>query len=242
MKKETRWHKTYAWIFLAIFVHTSCASVNNSSHLSNEYKEELIKKGKRQLVAQVSDELVNDEFLYKHKTYISDLDGKWNYFTIAPKEYFYKMVKASSSYLFNTSEKEIADIIIVPEVLSCNIEELSQKKYKTGYQNETIYEKKYRAKINVKVSVYDKSRDEIIQLAEESQEEFVGRGRVQPTCVSSNCWDWANAASIRTGATGALNAAINNMLPNINERIFDEPKIIHLENKKVFLEKDKISK
>jgi len=78
MKKRFRIFKFDLMILLLLVLClTACASkVDYSSYIFPEYKAKLDKKLKRQLNVEISDEKVDDQFTYKEKTYISDLDGK----------------------------------------------------------------------------------------------------------------------------------------------------------------------
>ena len=234
MKKRFRIFKFDLMILLLVLSLTACASkVDYSSYIFPEYKARLDKKLKRQLNVEISDEKVDDQFTYKEKTYISDLDGKWNYYTMKPKKFFYNILKASSSYLYlQPGDDAIPDIIIIPDILSCKIKRIGSKSYRTGNQNETIYQKRYHVEIKINVQVVDSNKKEILSFEQTANAEYIGEGRVGPLCASNNCWDWANGASISRGVKGALNQAINKILPSIDDMIYSNEALIDFEKKK----------
>jgi len=214
---------------ISIFMVLSC-SVFQPKYLPKEYVDNLKTSKKSGIIACVSDRNLDRTFEYGENAFVSDTTHEWVQAGVNPKRVLYYMLRESTGYMFQEcKDPNIYDIQIIPDITSARIERLNSSRKRTGDQNEEIYGKEYSANIGLNIKVIDKERNDILNIKKTVGSRAWGYGRVPPTCVSSNCWDWANEASIENGSTNAVVKAIYDVLPTINDQISGHDSVMQLE-------------
>lgn len=216
-------------LFSSMLMVLSCSAFQ-PKYLPKDYVDNLKNNRKSGIIACVSDRNLDRSFEYGEDAFISDTTHKWVKAGVNPKRVLYFMLLESSKYIYQEcKEPNSYDIMIIPNITASRIDRLNSNRKRTGDQNETIYGKEYSANLVINIKVIDKKQNEILNISKNVNNSAWGYGRVPPTCASSNCWDWANEASITNGATNAVTKAIYDVLPAINDQISEHDSIVQLE-------------